>query len=50
MQAADSQGQGAIGVGGVMIDRAHVKHAEKILRRAALAEMTPETNHEQTAF
>ncbi|MEV5032985.1 CoA ester lyase [Sphingobium sp. LMC3-1-1.1] len=36
MAAAASDGQGAIGIEGVLIDRAHVKLAEKILARATL--------------
>jgi malyl-CoA/(S)-citramalyl-CoA lyase len=36
MAAAEAEGRGAIGVGGVLIDRAHVKLAEKILLRAVL--------------
>ncbi|ATE67206.1 HpcH/HpaI aldolase/citrate lyase family protein [Rhizorhabdus dicambivorans] len=38
MARAAAEGQGAIGLDGVLIDRAHVKLAERILRRAALAE------------
>ncbi|QSB45800.1 CoA ester lyase [Tsuneonella flava] len=38
MAQADAEGRGAIGLGGVLIDRAHVKLAERILCRAALAE------------
>lgn len=38
MAAAASDGQGAIGIEGVLIDRAHVKLAEKILARATLFE------------
>lgn len=37
MEAEAEKGSGAIGLDGVLIDRAHVKLAEKILRRAALA-------------
>jgi malyl-CoA/(S)-citramalyl-CoA lyase len=37
MEAAASNGQGAIGDSGVLIDRAHVKLAENILSRAELA-------------
>jgi malyl-CoA/(S)-citramalyl-CoA lyase len=36
MEVASSEGKGALGLGGVLIDRAHVKLAEKILTRAAL--------------
>ena len=36
MAAAASEGKGAIGIGGVLIDRAHVLLAHKILRRASL--------------
>jgi len=36
MASAASDGQGAIGIEGVLIDRAHVKLAEKILARATL--------------
>lgn len=36
MAAAASDGQGAIGIEGVLIDRAHVKLAERILARATL--------------
>jgi malyl-CoA/(S)-citramalyl-CoA lyase len=39
MEEAAGLGQGAIGLGNVLIDRAHVKLAEKILRRASLAGM-----------
>jgi len=38
MEAEAAKGSGAIGLDGVLIDRAHVKLAEKILNRAALAE------------
>lgn len=41
MAAAASDGQGAIGIEGVLIDRAHVKLAEKILARDALFEGAP---------
>jgi malyl-CoA/(S)-citramalyl-CoA lyase len=41
MTAAAAQGQGAIGLGGVLIDRAHVKLADKILRRATLSGVAP---------
>lgn len=37
MAAEAERGSGALGVDGVLIDRAHVKLAEKILARAALA-------------
>jgi len=37
MEEAASQGQGAIGIEGVLIDRAHVKLAEKIVQRASIA-------------
>ncbi len=37
MDVAAAEGQGAIGMGGVLIDRAHVKLADKILRRAQVA-------------
>ncbi len=37
MQAEAAAGSGALGLDGVLIDRAHVKLAEKILARAALA-------------
>lgn len=37
MEAEAEKGSGAIGLDGVLIDRAHVKLADKILRRAALA-------------
>jgi malyl-CoA/(S)-citramalyl-CoA lyase len=37
MEEAASKGQGAIGLGTVLIDQAHVKLAEKILHRASLA-------------
>lgn len=37
LDAAAAEGQGAIGMGGVLIDQAHVKLARKILRRAELA-------------
>jgi malyl-CoA/(S)-citramalyl-CoA lyase len=36
MEAAASEGRGALGLGGVLIDRAHVLLAGKILRRARL--------------
>jgi malyl-CoA/(S)-citramalyl-CoA lyase len=36
MEAAAQDGRGALGVDGVLIDRAHVLLAQKILRRAAL--------------
>jgi malyl-CoA/(S)-citramalyl-CoA lyase len=39
MAGAAAQGSGAIGLDGVLIDRAHLKLAEKILQRAAL--LTP---------
>jgi malyl-CoA/(S)-citramalyl-CoA lyase len=37
MEAAAAEGRGAIGLGGVLIDRAHVLLAGKILRRARTA-------------
>jgi len=37
MEAEAAKGSGAVGMDGVLIDRAHVKLAEKILKRAALA-------------
>ncbi len=37
MEAAASEGKGAIGLEGVLIDRAHVLLSEKILRRARVA-------------
>jgi malyl-CoA/(S)-citramalyl-CoA lyase len=37
MEAEAAAGSGALGIDGVLIDRAHVKLAEKILARAALA-------------
>jgi malyl-CoA/(S)-citramalyl-CoA lyase len=37
MEAAAAEGLGAIGIEGVLIDRAHVKLAENILKRAELA-------------
>ena len=37
MQAEALKGSGAVGINGVLIDRAHVKLADKILARAALA-------------
>jgi malyl-CoA/(S)-citramalyl-CoA lyase len=40
MEAAAEEGRGAIGVGGVLIDRAHIKLAQRILRRADLAANT----------
>ena len=36
MKAAESDGRGAIGVDGVLIDLAHVKLADRIMRRAAM--------------
>jgi malyl-CoA/(S)-citramalyl-CoA lyase len=42
MEQEASKGSGAIGLDGVLIDRAHVKLAEKILKRAALAGTKPE--------
>lgn len=38
MNAAAAEGSGALGIDGVLIDRAHVKLADKILARAALAD------------
>jgi malyl-CoA/(S)-citramalyl-CoA lyase len=40
MEAADSEGRGAIGMGGVLFDRAHVKLAQKILNRASQLDAT----------
>ncbi len=37
MEAEAARGSGAVGLDGVLIDRAHVKLAEKILQRASLA-------------
>lgn len=37
MEAEAAKGSGAVGLDGVLIDRAHVKLADKILRRAGLA-------------
>jgi malyl-CoA/(S)-citramalyl-CoA lyase len=36
VEAADAEGKGALGIDSVLIDRAHLKLAQKILRRAAL--------------
>ena len=43
MGAAAAEGRGAVGLEGVLIDQAHLKLAEKILRRAALAQSAATT-------
>ncbi|WP_158742019.1 CoA ester lyase [Acidisphaera sp. L21] len=44
LDAAAASGQGAVGVGGVLVDLAHVRRAREVLTRAALIEGVQGTN------